>query len=243
MGNVKASDIIRWVKLKVGLGYVYSATGQVCTVDLLKSAQATYGNTMGEGYFQRNGDYYKGRCAKWLGKVCWDCSGLIKSARRAISGVWQDVSAQGLYDQCTSKRGTIPSMSLIPGTLVFMYGTSQGRMVHVGIYIGNGEVIESRGVDYGVVITKLSQRTWTHWGQASWMALDLKPEGAKATVGNESDSGDNSTSKKDDANKTDYNKALDNLVKNYGIDKQYWLAHKDIDPYFDDLIVKIGGKL
>ena len=42
-------------------------------------------------------------------------------------------------------------MPLVPGTLVLMYQADKGRIVHVGMYIGNGDVIESRGVDYGVV--------------------------------------------------------------------------------------------
>ncbi|QNU66909.1 C40 family peptidase [Ruminiclostridium herbifermentans] len=241
--TVKASKIIEWVKSKIGLGYVYSAIGQVCTVQTLKAAQAMYGSTMGDGYFQKGGDYTKGRCAKWLGKICYDCSGLIKAARKAMSGIWLDVSAQGLYDQCTARRGTIVNMPLIPGTLVFMYGTKQGRMVHVGMYIGNGEVIESRGVDYGVVKTKLSQRAWTHWGQAPWIEFDLPADETKVVIGTESDSGDNSTIKKDDSSQVDFNKALDNLVSKFGISKEYWTKKKDIDPYFDDLIIKIGGKL
>lgn len=41
----------------------------------------------------------------------------------------------------------------IPGIAVFMSG-------HVGLYIGNGEVIEARGFAYGVVKTKLKDRKW-----------------------------------------------------------------------------------
>ena len=35
---------------------------------------------------------------------------------------------------------------------------------HIGVYIGNGYVIEARGHNYGVVKTKLSDRGWTSWG-------------------------------------------------------------------------------
>ena len=34
---------------------------------------------------------------------------------------------------------------------------------HVGVYIGNGEVIEARGHEYGVVKTKLARRPWKRW--------------------------------------------------------------------------------
>ena len=51
------------------------------------------------------------------------------------------------------KMSTMPD---IPGLLVFMPG-------HVGVYIGNGEVIEARGHAYGVVKTRLKNRNWTKW--------------------------------------------------------------------------------
>ena len=44
----------------------------------------------------------------------------------------------------------------IPGVLVFMPG-------HVGVYIGDGEVIEARGHKFGVVKTKLKNRKWVNW--------------------------------------------------------------------------------
>lgn len=203
MPNVKASELIKWESGILGCGYVYSAKGEKCTIELLKQAQAQYGSTMGDGYFQKNGDYTKGRCGKWIGEICYDCSGTLKAGRKALSGVWKDVSAQGLYDQCSKKRGTIANMQLAPGTLVFIYGIKQGRMVHVGTYIGGGYVIESRGVDYGVVKTKLSQRAWTHFGQPDWIDYDLPADGTKVITGNESDSGDNSAPKKDDSNMVD----------------------------------------
>lgn len=52
-----------------------------------------------------------------------------------------------MLDKCTVK-GSISSMPDIPGILVFLPG-------HVGVYIGNGYVIEVKGHAYGVVKTKL----------------------------------------------------------------------------------------
>ena len=34
---------------------------------------------------------------------------------------------------------------------------------HIGIYIGDGKVIEAMGTKYGVVETELAGRGWTHW--------------------------------------------------------------------------------
>lgn len=195
---IKASQLTAWIKQHVGDGYVYGTIGQICTVDLLRQCQSQYGVQMGDGYYQRGSDYTKGRCARWLGKWVCDCSGLIKAARKALSGVWQDVSAQGTYDQC-DKRGTISSMPLIPGYAVFIYSPDKKRMGHVGIYIGSGQVVEARGVDYGVGITRLADRAWTHWGQLKWLEHDIKADIGKAAAGKEADAGDATNRKPDDS--------------------------------------------
>jgi hypothetical protein len=71
-------------------------------------------------------------------------------------------------------------------------------MGHVGLYIGNGKVIEARGADYGVVTTKLNERQWTHWGMLDWLEYDLKIESGKVVVGIQSDAGDATTPKPND---------------------------------------------
>jgi cell wall-associated NlpC family hydrolase len=195
---IKASDIIKWCKKHVGDGYVYGSAGQTCTEALLKECQSRLGATMGNGYYQLNGNYSKGRCGRWMGKWVCDCSSLIKIARKALSGVWLDVSAQGTYDQCT-RRGMIGSMPLTPGCTLYMYSSGKGRMAHVGMYIGGGQVVEARGVDYGIVITKLKDRAWTHWGLLDWLQHDIATDTGKAIVGTAADSGDASTPKVDDA--------------------------------------------
>lgn len=45
---------------------------------------------------------------------------------------------------------------------------------HVGIYAGKGEVIEARGHEYGVVVTKLSERPWKNWGKCPFIEYDQK---------------------------------------------------------------------
>lgn len=196
--TLNASRFIDWLRSKVGLGYVYSSFGQVTTIDILRVAEQRYGAKMGDGYFQKGGDYTKGRCSRWLGKVAYDCSGLIKAGRKELTGVWGDYSAQGTYDYCLTK-GKIGGI-ILPGTAVFMYQASSGRMTHVGVYIGNNEVIEARGADYGVVVTKLSSRSWTHCGTFKWIVYDLSDKNSPVDNNEpkENDSGDNSTPKVDD---------------------------------------------
>ena len=46
---------------------------------------------------------------------------------------------------------------------------------HVGVYIGNGDVIEARGTAYGVVKTRLSNRSWTYWYKSLWITYGNVP--------------------------------------------------------------------
>ncbi|MBQ1217848.1 MAG: peptidoglycan-binding protein [Clostridia bacterium] len=39
---------------------------------------------------------------------------------------------------------------------------------HVGVYVGDGEVVEWRGFSYGCVSTRLEERRWLHWYRLPW---------------------------------------------------------------------------
>jgi hypothetical protein len=134
---------------------------------------------MGEGYYQKGGNYEKGLCARWIGKWVADCVGLIKGTSRDLGGIYRDVSANGIYGLCGVK-GKIAGMPHMPGVLVFMNKRSDDdhpAMCHVGVYEGGGKTIESAGVLYGVIERKLSKK-WTHYGLLrDWFIYDLPDEG------------------------------------------------------------------
>ena len=44
----------------------------------------------------------------------------------------------------------------------------------MGVYIGNGEVVEAKGHRYGVVKTKLSERPWTSYGKLKWINYEVE---------------------------------------------------------------------
>ena len=111
--------------------------------------------------------------AAQYGQKVHDCVGLIKGYRWSDTpesypkyvGA-QDVAVEGLYAQCT-KRGAITSLPETPGVCVFM-----ANMGHVGVYIGNGEVVEAMNHANGVVKTKLKGRGWAYWGMPEWISYD-----------------------------------------------------------------------
>lgn len=158
---------------EAGMRYWYGTYGNNCTQDKYNSKKNQYPSHYGSS---RTSQYKKDIENK---QVCVDCIGLLKSffwgnggdsvlaaiGTGASTGVkyasngYPDVSANGAFSDAKNKKmeyGTISTIPEIPGIAVRYDG-------HIGYYIGNGEVIEARGFNYGVVRTKLAGRKWTHW--------------------------------------------------------------------------------
>lgn len=106
-----------------------------------------------------------------------DCVGLIKSyywggkGSKGYKGA-TDVNAHGMYNAAQFK-GKIDTLPEQPGLILYCK-----TRPHVGIYIGNGEVIEStlssRGD--GVTKSKLKDFAWEYWCQCPYIAADNAPE-------------------------------------------------------------------
>lgn len=149
--------LVEYCKAQLGNPYWYGCFGQTSSRQLYATKKKQYPNQ------------YEWACPKnQIGKKVHDCVGLIKgylwsesSTSKPIYKGSQDVSANGMYTKCKTK-GKINTMPNEPGVLVFMDN-------HVGVYIGNGYVIEARGHAYGIVKTKLSERKWTKWGKCPWL--------------------------------------------------------------------------
>ena len=116
------------------------------------------------------------------GQKVHDCVGLIKGYLWCGSAdgyprynAAQDVAVEGLYRKC-SRKGSITTLPDTPGVCVFM-----ANMGHVGVYIGNGEVVEAMGHAYGVVRTKVAGRGWAYWGMPEWIEYGAEEPSQSAT--------------------------------------------------------------
>ena len=152
---MKAADFVAAIQKQVGNGYWYGCyVPMIGTESLLAYKAKQYPAVYTADYVSRS--------RKWLGKPVCDCVGLVKGTVWVadFQGRYQkesDLSANGMYATCTVK-GAIATIPEKPGLLVWKDG-------HVGVYVGGGVVVESRGVDSGVVRTFLKDRPWTNWAE------------------------------------------------------------------------------
>lgn len=151
-------DLVKWAKFaeRNGWGYVTGTFGQVLDESLFEAKLAQYPGNISpyEDFIREN----------WLGGRTADCIGLIKgyswfnpstgTVGYATNG-FPDIDPDYMY-QSGAPSGKISTLPEIPGLAVWYPG-------HIGIYIGNGQVIEARGTQVGVVRTQLKYGKWTHW--------------------------------------------------------------------------------
>ncbi len=105
----------------------------------------------------------------------FDCSGLVYWALKTLGLQEKDISSRGLYDKCEH----LSENELRPGDLVFHHDGT--RIVHVGVWADNGNQIEAKGRDVGVVLNKRRSSYWNRFGRWKGFEDDPQPE-PKTTV-------------------------------------------------------------
>ena len=139
----------------VGCGYVYGATGWICTRARLEQQARQY--PLHALMILRYGP-------KWIGRRCFDCAQLTREAASAAgmrlpsgsSSQWRDA-------QAWKARGTIDTLPDEPG--LFLFTQTLGRMTHTGVSVGGGWEVDARGHAYGVVQRRIEDTSFTHWAR------------------------------------------------------------------------------
>ncbi|SBW17935.1 hypothetical protein FDG2_0433 [Candidatus Protofrankia californiensis] len=87
------------------------------------------------------------------GPAAWDCSSLVQAAYRTVGVQLPRVTQDQVH---TGIRVTKTDIAV--GDLVFGFGNDGTRSNpgHVGMYVGDGQVIEAKGVRWGVVVSQLT---------------------------------------------------------------------------------------
>ena len=168
----KIDDFVAYLESHIGDAYVWGAQGERVDnrADLEKWVRR---KETSRANAERALAYIKKATKTPL--YAFDCSGLIIHWLRDIRGlIDSDTNAQGLYKQC-KQQGKLGAWQMQAGDLVFRYSFAKGKMGHVGVYVGDGMVIEAKGRDYGVVNLHLSFGGWTHQGRHPALAEDTAP--------------------------------------------------------------------
>ena len=142
-------------------GYIWGTAGEKWTAEKQKELEKTTDANRAQG--RQYG-------SKWIGHRVADCSGLFSWAFKQLGGTIYHGSDTMYRKYCVNKgelskgkrtdRGTLK-----PGTAVFVWNGSSYS--HVGLYAGNGIVIEAMSTLKGVTTTKVTAGKWTHWGEVT----------------------------------------------------------------------------
>lgn len=140
--------------------YWYGTYCNPCTASLLKGKTKQYATH----YTTKRKATYEKHIQQ--GKTCTDCVGLIKGYYWELNGAIKykrnglpDKGANGMYGAAKVKGTIANGLPEIPGILVWTKDKG-----HVGVYVGDGYVVEARGFSYGVQRNALKDRAFVHWG-------------------------------------------------------------------------------
>lgn len=164
-----ASGLVAYAKAQLGRPYWLGGCGHKASKDLYNQNKTRLGYGSWDIYDQD------------VGKKVHDCCGMIKGycwtdgpdafftgGKQYQSNGCKDWGVSDMYKQCKTK-GAINTIPETPGLLVF-----NESLGHVGIYIGNGEVVEAYNTNKDVVKTTLKTRNFVYWGKAPWIEYDTE---------------------------------------------------------------------
>lgn len=163
---MSAQDAVAFALAHVGDGYIYGATGWICSPARREQQAKQYpeyrDNILNVG-------------AKWDGKTCWDCATFTRACAKAGGAKLPSGATSQWRSDAWSMKGTIDQL---PEDAVAMLYRQKGEiMQHTGLYLGDGTVVDARGTKYGVVHQARDKYAWTHFAiPKGWDAEEEKGE-------------------------------------------------------------------
>lgn len=174
----------KWLREQVQLKrpYWYGTYHNKCTEKLLQKKAKQYP----AHYTEKRMLTYRKHIE--AGQTCGDCVGAaIKGAVWSELGTREpkygshdcpDKSADGMFSYCKKIGMPWGEINTMPDKI----GLAVRYKGHVGVYVGNGEVVEWRGFKYGCVLTKLKDRKWLHWYELPWTEYVDEVENPQPTL-------------------------------------------------------------
>ena len=152
--------VLAYLDRQVGQLYVWGGNGEKATEARIRRMETSARNVRRAlALFQKRTEEGKSPI------LCYDCSGLISRFLQNEGLVSRKRNSRHLYALCER----VELSQLTPGDLVFRH---DGRRVfHVGVYIGGGLVIESKGRDDGVVRRPIAASGKNYWNRAGRLLI------------------------------------------------------------------------
>ena len=171
---INPSDLIAKFQYALDIkgGYIWSTAGVKWTAARQAALEKTTDADRAQGR-----KYGK----KWIGHIVWDCSGLFSWSFSQLGGYMYHGSNTMWDKYCTSK-GELKAgkrtdgKELKPGTAVFTYNKEKKNRGHVGLYIGDGWVIEAAGTTSGVIKSRVTLSKWVEWGELKGVNYGGSPQ-------------------------------------------------------------------
>jgi peptidoglycan hydrolase-like protein with peptidoglycan-binding domain len=148
-------------QVKNGSIYVLGAQGQTGTQ--INEKWIMYREHDISSNYKRAIAFWKKQLEKGYADLhAYDCSGLVVKFLLDNNLLDRDLNANGLYYTACD---AIEKNKLVAGDLVFKKKATSSRIYHVGIYMGDGTVVHSKGRDYGVVRESIFATGWNRFGR------------------------------------------------------------------------------
>jgi len=168
------TGLVEYAKAQIGRPYWFGTCGDIAGQKLWEGRAKAYPKYYSDARLKKalaRGDF---------GKKVHDCSGLIKGYLMSngpdMAATYKksyDLSANGFLKNAV-ESGPISSIPEIPGLAVW-------KNNHIGIYIGNDEVIEAKGFDYGIVKSYLRCSNFTKWIKLPFITYGAQIEAPAAS--------------------------------------------------------------
>jgi hypothetical protein len=167
-------------------GYIWGTAGVLWTEEKQRQLEKT-----------TDADREQGRKygSKWIGHYVADCSGLFSYVFKTL-GSYMYHGSNTMWNKYCVQKGELKNgkrsdgKDLKPGTAVFTYNEKKNNRGHVGLYIGNGTVIEAAGTKAGVCTSKVTDKKWVEWGELKYVDYPTDENGKEETpVAKEPDKG------------------------------------------------------
>lgn len=168
-GKDKSYIVVNAAEACLGWSYVWGAVGAVCSPE--KRTYYSNRDVCPEGERKvivskcqaLNGSGKSCGGCKWypdnMRTLCNDCQGFCKNIFSRVGITLPGAGATSMYNNSSAwtEKGKIVNM---PNVVCLVFMQSGDKMSHVGIHIGNGDVIHCSGE---VKRGRISDRGWTHY--------------------------------------------------------------------------------